>query len=190
MSYWVYTDSARAGEGERPIAVSGICERCQQPKAAHVWTCSACRKPLAKGDATPSLHTYRNHPPGMRHSSTALLLCEARPKPTSLAEARAYLAAHGGLRLPGMGGPSPSPPQAQIKPPQPDQPDLPAAEQDDGAEAGAELDPAPCPACKAPLGRGAACPTCNNFRLAMHQGGTLDIGPSQVTAVDGQPVLE
>lgn len=182
MSWWVYTDSARAGAGpepgdpSRPLAVSGVCERCSQPKAAHEWRCQChgCGKLLCMGDQTPSLHGYKDHRPGMRHSSTALLVC-VRSR-ASLEEARAYLAAQGGLRLPGMGAPAAAPakapaPSPRVEAPAPDD-ELPPA-----AERGG------CPMCRGVLGENDTCRACNAFRLATNTGGSIDIGPSHVTSV-------
>ena len=69
MSWWVYTDTGK----------TGTCERCKRPLAEHSHTCFAChtnRRPnavLAPGNVTSfSLHSYKDHPPGMKHSSISI----------------------------------------------------------------------------------------------------------------------
>ena len=72
MSWWVYTDTGK----------TGTCERCKRPLAEHSHTCFAChtnRRPnavLAPGNVTSfSLHSYKDHPPGMKHSSISICYC-------------------------------------------------------------------------------------------------------------------
>ena len=117
MIWWVFT---RADDAQGPELPTEPCARCALPLSDHTWTCQTrgCNKPLGKGGSAVALHTYRDHKPGMRHSSTALLTCPSRSQ-TSLEEARAYLAAHGGLVMPGQSVPIPtsvasSPPTAPL----------------------------------------------------------------------------
>ena len=74
MSWWVFTDPEK----------TGTCERCKRPLAEHAHTCVACstvprlraKSVLAPGNVTNfSIHSYKDHPPGMKHSSMNLCYC-------------------------------------------------------------------------------------------------------------------
>jgi len=80
MSWWCYTDPNK----------TGICDRCERPAAEHSHTCVACymnpslraKSKLAPGNvASFPIHSYKDHPPGMRHSSMNLCYCPASAIP-------------------------------------------------------------------------------------------------------------
>jgi len=55
------------------------CSLCGKQRINHVWTCFGCGKPLQALDGkTPMLHSYKDHPPPMRHRSGGFQAC---PKP-------------------------------------------------------------------------------------------------------------
>ena len=64
--WWTFTDPGK----------TGTCDRCKRPASEHNHICVACNKVLAPGDApTFALHSYRDHKPGMKHSSSTVCTC-------------------------------------------------------------------------------------------------------------------